>query len=298
LNAGNILNLIVCAAGITGIAFLWKRNKQQGEIFKYLILIFISFILLLFAWFLTTIKLPLQRIYILQHPISHVFSGAIFIIYQFFTFAVVSIIWMRIINIKDLLWLRGVVNSVLITLLILTFAYYYSNLGRTFKSDLSDSPGKGNTAVVLGAAVWSDNTPSPTLASRNDKALELFNSGIVDQIVLTGSNAPGELSEAEVSFIYLKAKDVDTSRVQLETETTSTSAQIRYIKDVIIPNEDLNSVIIISDSYHLPRVKEICRFFNVDAKLTASELTLSFEDRIYYQIRESIALSIFWFFAL
>ncbi len=292
------MNLIVCAVGITGIALIWKRDRQQGEVFKYLVMIFASFILLMLAWISTSIKLPLPKTYILQHPFNHVFSGAIFIIYQFFTFAVISIIWMRIFNIKDLLWLRGIVNSVLIVLLILFFAYYYSNLAGTFKSDLNEVPKEGNTAVVLGAAVWSDNSPSPTLASRADKALELFNSGIVDQIVLTGSNAPGELSEAEVSFIYLKSKDVDTSRVQLETETTSTSAQIRYIKDVIIPNEDLNHVIIISDAYHLPRVKEICRFYKVDAKLTASDLALSFEDRVYYQIRESIALSIFWFFAL
>ena len=39
---------------------------------------------------------------------------------------------------------------------------------------------KPSIAVVLGAAVWSDNKPSPSLAFRVEKAAELFNDGIVN----------------------------------------------------------------------------------------------------------------------
>ncbi|MFN4174641.1 MAG: YdcF family protein [Parachlamydiaceae bacterium] len=84
---------------------------------------------------------------------------------------------------------------------------------------------------MLGAAVWSDNKPSPILAARVDKAIDLMKNFNVEKVYFTGSNAPGELSEAEVALNYLKSKNVSADNVITETNTTSTTEQIQFIKN-------------------------------------------------------------------
>jgi vancomycin permeability regulator SanA len=159
------------------------------------------------------------------------------------------------------------------------------------------NPDNSNIGVVLGAAVWS-NKPSPTLSSRADKAAELLMKGKINSIQLTGSNAPGELSEAEMAYNYLSSKEVNMNNVYMESQTTSTNEQIRFIKANLYNKPGIDEIIIISDSYHLPRIKEICRFHQIRTKVVASDLVHSLKDKIYYNLREAVGLIIFWFFAL
>ena len=88
----------------------------------------------------------------------------------------------------------------LVLFLILTFIYI-DNVGYASGRWILNKSDK-NIGVVLGAAVWSGNIPSPTLSARVDKALELLEQGFVGKIVLTGGKAPGELPESEVAYEY------------------------------------------------------------------------------------------------
>jgi uncharacterized SAM-binding protein YcdF (DUF218 family) len=136
------------------------------------------------------------------------------------------------------------------------------------------------------------------LASRVEKAYELYKQGYVNKIQVTGGNAPGELSEAEVSFLYLKRKGVNMNDVWLEKKTTNTAEQVRYVKEELINKKRLSDIIFVSNSYHVTRIYEICSFCNVKAGIQPSNLDLNFDSNIYYKVRESIALLVFWFFAL
>src|SRR5664280_3415396 len=97
----------------------------------------------------------------------------------------------------------------------------------------SNNP-RDKVAVVLGAAVWSNNVPSPMLASRAEKAYELYKMGYVNKIQVTGGNAPGELSEAEVASLYLKQRGVDANDIWIEKKSTNTAEQVRYVKEELI----------------------------------------------------------------
>jgi uncharacterized SAM-binding protein YcdF (DUF218 family) len=136
------------------------------------------------------------------------------------------------------------------------------------------------------------------LASRTEKAYELYKSGYVNKIQVTGGNAPGELSEAEVSSIYLIKRGVNKNDIWIEKKTSNTAEQVRYVKEEIINKKKLMNIVFVSNSYHLTRINEICSFYNINAGLEASTLNLSFDSNIYYKVRESIALLVFWFFAL
>ena len=58
-------------------------------------------------------------------------------------------------------------------------------------------------ALVLGAMVYPDGTPSPFLAARLDVAHRLYQAGKVQVIVVSGDNMAKEYNEPEAMRTYL-----------------------------------------------------------------------------------------------
>jgi vancomycin permeability regulator SanA len=292
---GNIFNLAVILAIVLGFVLLPKAHLQK-KVINYFIAV--SYLLLILSFIAANINLPLEELYILKQPGNKIFVAFLFTLYQLTLFSFVSVLWLSIFKKAKTSLFKSVISGVqmLIFFLITTFLYLEAS---SYNSDnWSISKNEKNIEVVLGAAVWSSNKPSPSLSSRVDRAIELYNKGYAGKILLTGSNAPGELSEAEVAFNYAKEMGMDTTKISLEQGTTSSSEQIQFIMSNLVPDEDIKDIIIISDSYHLTRVLEISRFYNIDIKVASSKLQLDFKSKLYNKIRESLALVVFWSFAL
>ena len=152
--------------------------------------------------------------------------------------------------------------------------------------------------VILGAAVWSNNEPSTLFKKRIDKGLELLNHQKVKYLQLTGGNAPGEFSEARAAQYYLHNKGVSNDFIRIEEKTSTTSQQVQFIKEKLIPEEDFNRIAVISDQFHMARVLEMSKFYNMKIDGVASDYNLSTEKILYYNIRESVALLLFWLFGI
>ncbi len=295
---GNILNLLFALLQIAGIFIYANKN---GKLFNSrLCTVYISIItlLLFIAFFSARVDLPLPKTYVLDHPLNKVFTGFLFTLYQFAQFLFISTLWLSILGKTQLLPLRVFTNSFMITAVLFGFAFFVVLSGGEGNKLPLNNPGKYNVAVVLGAAVWSHNVPSPSLAARVDRAVRLYKNGRIGKIQLTGSNAPGELSEAEVAYDYLNSLNFDTTKVLMEENTSSTLEQVQYIKSKLVKKENIGNIIIVSDSYHLARVRQVCDFFKLNASLAASGLKLGLDNKIFYDVRESVALVVFWLFAL
>jgi uncharacterized SAM-binding protein YcdF (DUF218 family) len=230
-----------------------------------------------------------------EHQFRDVLTGFLFSTYQFVNFLFLSVIWLNIMGRYSLLFLNASVNAVIIIVFFFILAFIYVNQS---KPENKITNNKDKVAVVLGAAVWSNNSPSPMLASRVEKAYQLYKNGYVQKIQLTGGNAPGELSEAEVGYLYLKQRGVDIRDLWIEKKTTNTAEQVRYVKEEIINKKKFGNIVFVSNAYHLTRIHEICSFYNINAGIEPSGIDLSFDKNIYYKLRESVALLVFWFFAL
>src|SRR4051812_22536719 len=70
-------------------------------------------------------------------------------------------------------------------------------------SGLWDSGTKADVAVVFGNTVGPDGRPSPRLAARLDRAIELYRSGEVPKIIASGGLGRERFEEAEVMARYL-----------------------------------------------------------------------------------------------
>lgn len=113
-----------------------------------------------------------------------------------------------------------------------------------------------DAALVLGAAVLGDE-PSPVLIERLRHAQQLFESGRVRSIVVTGGRSPeDDLTEAEASRNWLVAQGVPASAIVLEEASRTTIENLLLAKPVLAEHQ-LGSVLIVSDPLHMRRAMMI-----------------------------------------
>jgi vancomycin permeability regulator SanA len=182
--------------------------------------------------------------------------------------------------------------------MILLFSNFYIVFRESEFEENLQNDRREKILVVLGAAVWSDNKPSPILAARVNKASEITKNFSINKLYFTGGSAPGELTEAEVALNYFQQLNPEFVKIEIETSTKSTNEQIQFIKNQVIALHPNSEIVVISDSFHLVRIKEISNFHKIDIKTIASDLTMNFSANLYNRLRESLALSVFWLFSI
>lgn len=296
-NIGNLLNFISYFFLLIGLILCYTLKDIEFNYKIFFVILTFNQIFIVGAYFSGLITLPFEKYYYLGQNGNRLFTGLLFTLYQFSQFSLIFYIWLIFNKAKSFLFIRSLLNSAIVMFLILIFSFLYIIAKEnSFKENII-LESKKNIAVVFGAAVWSNDQPSPSLAARVDKAIDLLDEGKVYAIYLTGSNAPGELSESEVAFRYIQRKRKNTSNIFKENKTTSTAQQIQFIKTELLSNKIQNNIFVISDSYHLVRIKEISNFDNFTIQVVPSGLSLSFENALYFKFREALALTVFWFFA-
>ncbi|MBK8945944.1 MAG: YdcF family protein [Ignavibacteriae bacterium] len=185
----------------------------------------------------------------------------------------------------------------LIIIILLGFSFIYTFFTDEFHN--SNKNAKYDYGIILGAAVWSKNKPSPIFSGRIEKGAELFKKGIIRKIQLTGGNAPGELSEAKAAANYLSTNhNIPKPNILIEEKTSTTNEQIRFIKNIVMNEKKSEKFIIISDQFHLKRVEEMIDFYNLNADVISSNYKLNMQKSFYYRFRDCISLVMFWFFAI
>ena len=152
---------------------------------------------------------------------------------------------------------RGVWNAigVLVSGLLIYIAYLSV---RIEQQSLRDEARPVDVILVLGAAEYRGR-PSPVLRARLDHALELYEKGIAPRIMTTGG-AGGDpvFTEGAVGRSYLVSRGVPSEAVIVENEGESTVHSVSLAGE-ILRRMGLRSVVIVSDGFHIYRVKEMLR---------------------------------------
>jgi uncharacterized SAM-binding protein YcdF (DUF218 family) len=119
-----------------------------------------------------------------------------------------------------------------------------------------DEAQSADVILVLGAAEYRGR-PSPVLKARLDHALELYRLGLASRIMTTGG-AGGErvFTEGTVGRSYLTGLGVPPEAVIVENEGEST-VQSTTLAIEIMRRMGLRTVIVVSDGYHIYRVKKM-----------------------------------------
>lgn len=297
---GNLIQIVIAGVFISLILlFLYKHWRIKIYDLQIVLNLQLFSILLLFID-LSIIKENFSLVNVLNNSWydSKKMIVAILNVSAFFIkIYVLNYLLLLFLSVKQHRVIKNLILSLGFYILLIVFTFFYSVIisksAIEFKVRQND---KFDKVIVLGSAVWKLNKPSPILEGRLLNAYSLFKRKMTNKIVLTGGNAPGELTEAEVGKNYLVSIGVDSSMIEIETETTSTIEQIHYIKKYhISPNV---KVCVISDGFHLPRVREIAKFNGLGIKFIRSDFQLGFITNFWYSVRESVLLILFWLFGI
>ncbi len=294
---GNLFNLSFVFILVFGCLFLLTRLKQihSSKVKSLLYISFLYIFLLLVVLGLDFIGIKYLRGYLFGYPYKKIIPMILLIANQSLVLYLIFIVWLIYFKKTLLSYFTSIllVASTIGIFVVFSFLSTYS-IEEVTKQKLKNS---NDIGIVLGAAVWSGNKPSPIFTGRIEKSNELYSKGIIKKIQLTGSNAPGEVSEARAAYNYLLKKySVNEKDILIEENTGSTNEQIRFIKEKLNNKNSSNVFIIISDDFHLKRILEMAKFFNINAIGISSDYKLNWEKSIYYRFRDSIGLLLFWTF--
>lgn len=147
---------------------------------------------------------------------------------------------------------------------------------------------KADAGIILGAALWNEQ-PSPALKERLDYAVELYEEGLVDYLILSGGkpNYSRGLSEAEGMQRYLVDAGIPQDKLLLETQSRDTYENVEFSKRVA-EKHDLGSLMIISHQYHTKRAEDIAAYLGLKHVQTAGTDTKVLNESYHYT-REMLA---------
>jgi uncharacterized SAM-binding protein YcdF (DUF218 family) len=139
------------------------------------------------------------------------------------------------------------------TVLLAWLAYLSVRIG--WQAERDEARG-ADVILVLGAAEYRGR-PSPVLRARLDHAVALYRRGLAPRILTTGG-AGGDpvFTEGGVGRSYLMSRGVPGEAIIAETESESTVHSTALAAE-IMRRMGLSSVIVVSDGYHIYRVKRM-----------------------------------------
>ena len=117
-------------------------------------------------------------------------------------------------------------------------------------------------AIVLGARVYDSGRPSPWLTYRLDAAAELYLSGRVDALLVSGDGREGAHDEPGTMRDYLVDAGVPPQAVVLDTagyDTYDTCVRAHEVFGV-------SQALVVTQDFHAPRAVTLCRQAGIDAQ--------------------------------
>lgn len=167
------------------------------------------------------------------------------------------------------------------------FLWLFGHIIYTVFDGLKDEKSSADVALILGNKVNKDGTISKRLEKRLDCGLNLYKTGRVKKIIVSGGLGKEGHFEGNKMKDYLVSKNVPDSVIIVDNFGNNTTASVintLKIKDKI----QFNSLIIVSQYYHLTRTKMLFRKLKFNKISSVSPKYFEFRD-VYSLLREFAA---------
>ena len=175
----------------------------------------------------------------------------------------------------------------LLSILFLAYLFYVAK--EIERQSTIEEARRADVIIVLGAAEY-NGRPSPVLKLRLDHALMLYDMGLAPAILTTGGAGGDPVhTEGEVGRAYLSRHGVPSEAILVEPEG-STTAQSLNAAGEIMRNKNMHSCIVVSDGYHIYRVKRLLQAqgFQVYGSPRPSSGTVSPAQRRWVYLRQAV----------
>ncbi len=190
-------------------------------------------------------------------------------------------------------WTWRVIRTlVLLGLLILFLPRILTSIYAAFQTFSVEEVAADRVAIVFGAGLRRDGTPTAVLRDRVNTAAQLYSAGKVEKLLMSGDNSEIYYNEPEAMRRYAINLGVPDQAIVLDyagRRTYDTCYRARAIFGV-------ESAILVTQNFHLSRALFTCNALGLKARgVEANNYYYLKRSRFYWNLREQFAtVAAFW----
>lgn len=141
-------------------------------------------------------------------------------------------------------------------------------------------------AIVFGAGLWRDGSPTPVLYDRVAIAADLYHAGKVEKLLVSGDNRFVDYNEPASMREVALALGVPDEDIVLDYAGRRTYDTCYRAKAIF----GMTEAILVTQEFHLPRALYLCNHLGVDAVgVNADRRNYGRISVLYWNLRELIA---------
>jgi SanA protein len=159
--------------------------------------------------------------------------------------------------------------------------------GRIYQN-ISDVP-PAPVALVLGAGLWRDGTPTPALYDRVATAVDLYKAGKVKKLLMTGDNRFINYNEPEAMRKLAVQLGVPNEDIVLDYAGRRTYDSCYRAKEIF----EVKQAVIVTQRFHLDRSLFLCNAMGVPSVGVAADRRV-YQTLRWWELREALATTAAW----
>lgn len=144
-------------------------------------------------------------------------------------------------------------------------------------------------AIVFGAGYWPSGRLSDALRDRMDTAIELYQAGHVNKLLLTGDNQFADYNEPAVMAEYALRQGVPGDDIVLDYAGRRTYDSCYRARAIF----GVSQAVLVTQAFHLPRALYTCDILGIEADGAVADRH-QYTYSSWYRFRELLALSRAW----
>ncbi len=143
-------------------------------------------------------------------------------------------------------------------------------------------------AIVFGAGLWWDGSPTPVLRDRVKTAAELYFTGKVEKLLMSGDNSHLDYNEPGAMREYATALGVPDEDIVLDYAGRRTYDTCYRAREIF----GLSEAILVTQKFHLPRAVYVCNKLGLSSVgVQADQRSYTRRSLVWWNLRETPANS-------
>ena len=194
---------------------------------------------------------------------------------------------------KFLKWTWRVIRTlVLLGLLILFLPRIITSVSAAFRTYSVENVSADRVAIIFGAGLRRDGTPTAVLRDRVETAAQLYFAGKVEKLLMSGDNSYVDYNEPGAMRQHALGLGVPEEAIVLDYAGRRTYDTCYRAKAIF----GVESAILVTQDFHLPRALFTCNGLGVKATGVGSNNFYYLKrSRLYWNTRELFAtVGAFW----
>jgi SanA protein len=169
------------------------------------------------------------------------------------------------------------------TILLIRVIFLLNAFPQTFSRD--DVPAR-RVAIVFGAEVKRDGTPSVVLRDRIETAVALYKADKVEKLLMSGDNRFVNYNEPEAMRQYALTLGMPDADIVLDYAGRRTYDTCYRAKEIF----GVDSALLVTQGFHLPRALFLCKASGIDVVGVGADNYYYLKRlRLYWSVRELLA---------